>query len=388
MKTAEYIADLSKCVKCGSCKAHCPTYEEGLSEAVTARGRLTLLRGFMSGLLGPSPLLNDRIFSCILCGACESLCPAHVDITGSIYRGRSLLRGSDRERRLLRLLTRFSVQRPMLLYRGARLLQHLLLPYVMKKSRMRLRVGIPPQPLRDGQQVYKPEKKIGRVALFAGCSTNFLFPHLGLSLINVLLRLGYEVVLPQGEMCCGAPLRSLGLEEEAVDAARKNYQIFSKLNTDAVLSLCPTCVLSLKTHYPDLIGEGLENAQDASGFLADKLGSLTPGPLRSFTTVTYHDPCHLSYSLGIRKEPRQIIRATGVEFIEAEGEGCCGFGGLFGLQYGDISQGLLEKRLDAYDRTDAASIITSCTGCMLQLGSGLRDKQVFHIIELIEEAFC
>jgi Fe-S oxidoreductase len=77
-----------------------------------------------------------------------------------------------------------------------------------------------------------------------------------------------------------------------------------------------------------------------------------------------------------------------VEFIEAEGEGCCGFGGLFSLQYGDISRGLLGKRVDAYDSTGAAAVVTSCTGCMLQLGSALRDKQVFHIIELIEEAFC
>lgn len=388
MTKTEYLSELSKCVRCGSCKAYCPTYDEGLSEAVSARGRLTLLRGLMTDRLGPSPLLNDRIFSCILCGACENLCPPQVDITGAIYHGRTLLRDSDRSRKYIRLLTSLSLRKPELSYRIARLLQRTVLPYLLKREGLPFHVVVPPHPLRDNQQVYKPGKKIGRVALFTGCSTNFLFPHLGLSLINVLLRLGFEVVLPKGEMCCGAPLRSLGLEEEAIAMAKKNYMIFSKLKTDAVVSLCPTCILSLKVHYPDLIGEGLKNAQDISSFLSDKLGALSPRPVGSSATVTYHDPCHLNYSLGIRQEPRQVIRDTGAAFIEAEGEGCCGFGGLFSVQYQDISRNLMEKRLDAYRRTGAEAVITACTGCLLQLSSGLRDRRVLHIIELVEEAFC
>lgn len=388
MRTPEYIAELSKCVRCGSCKAFCPTYDEDLTEPTSARGRLTLLKALLDGRIEPSPMLIDRVFSCILCGACETLCPPRVDITEAMYHGRNFLRDVDRRRRYLRLIARFSLKNPMLSYRIARMLQHAAAPYLLKKGVIPYRVPIASHPLRDDQQVYKPEKKIGRIAIFTGCSVNFLYPHLGLSLIRVLLRLGYEVVLPRGEVCCGAPLRSLGLEEEASEMARKNHRIFSKLNTDAIVSLCPTCVVSLKIHYPKLISDSLANVQDISSFLSVNLGDDQQHPLRSFTSVTYHDPCHLRYSLKVRNEPRQLIRNTGAEFIEAGGEGCCGFGGVFSLQHGDISRNLLKKKIEAYTATGARDIITSCPGCMLQLSSGSKESEVFHIIELIEDAIC
>lgn len=388
MNQPDYLAELSKCVRCGSCKAYCPTYDEGLTEAMSARGRLTLLRGLLTNQLKPSPLLNERIFSCILCGACENLCPPRVNITGAMYHGRSFLKDSDRKRRLLRLLTRFSLQRPMLSFRIAKMMYPIAYPYLIKKGSIPFSVPIPSSPLRDAQQVYKPEKKIGRIAVFTGCAVNYLFPHLGVSLINVLLRLGYEVVLPKGEVCCGVPLLSLGLEDEASEMANKNYSIFSRLNTDAIVSLCPTCITSLKVHYPRLIGEGLNTITDLSSFLHERLHTLPFHPLRTFSSVTYHDPCHLLYPLGVQKAPRQMIRSTGVEFIEAEGTGCCGFGGLYSLQYRNTSRNLLNNRTEVYAKTGARDIVTSCPGCMMQLRSGLKGREVFHIVELLEEAIC
>lgn len=387
METSKYISELSKCVLCGGCKAYCPTYHEDLTESMGARGRLTLLHGLHNRQLKPSPILNERIFSCTLCGACENLCPPQVDITEVIYHGRKLLMESEKKNKYLRQLIRFSVLNSNLSFKIARMLFPLIYPYLIKKGITNFDITLPQTPLRDEQQVYKPEKKIGRVALFTGCSTNFLFPHLGVSLINVLLHLGYEVVLPKGEVCCGIPLRSIGFEEEAIDLARKNYSIFSKLQVEAILSLCPTCILSIKHQYPKLIGQGLEKATDVSVFLADKIGALKLPPISSLKSVTYHDPCHLNYSLGIKKEPREIIRQTGVELIDADGEGCCGFGGVFSLEFKELSRQLLKKRVGNYLSTGADAIVTSCPGCMMQLSSGT-DKSVFHLIELIEEAVC
>lgn len=407
MEDKKYIDELSKCVRCGSCKAYCPTYDEGLTEAMGARGRLTLLRGLLSGQLKPSPLLKERIFSCILCGACEKLCPPEVGITEAIYHGRKLLHPLDRRIKYLGHLMRFSVRRPMLSFRIAKTLQHIGVspqnildvlgtPYrrprreknaaSAERGILPFTLTIPDSPLRDHRQVYKPERKIGRVALFTGCSTNFLYPHLGISLINVLLRLGYEVVLPTGEVCCGAPFRSLGLEDDAVELAKKNHETFSKLNAEAILSLCPTCIISIKTHYPNLIGKGLEKAMDVSRFLMNKLGSLELSPLRHMKSATYHDPCHLNYSLGIRKEPRELIQRAGVELIEARGEGCCGFGGVFTLHNPDLSKDLRDKRVDAYAGTGAEALVTACPGCMMQLSAGIKDRPVYHVVELVEKA--
>ncbi len=409
MQEWDFIEEISKCVRCGSCKAYCPTYDEGLTEAMGARGRLTLLRALMTGQLSPSTALRERIFSCILCGSCEGLCPLRVDITGAMYHGRKLLLPPDWKMKYSRRIMRFLARRPVLSFRIARSLQHIGIPPrkvldvvgasyrrvlgergIPRTGKVELpfTVTMPENPLRDNQQVFKPEKKIGRVALFAGCSVDFIFPYIGMSLINVLLRLGYEVVLPRGEVCCGTPFRSLGLEEDALELARRNLDIFSRLNAEATLSPCPTCVLSLKTHYRKLLGRGLENAMDVPSFLLMKLGDRRLAPVQGVKTVTYHDPCHLNYSLGVRNQPRELIRHAGIELIEAEGEGCCGMGGLFSLHHRELSGSLLRKRADAYYRTSAEAVVTACPGCIMQLGSGIRDKPVFHIVEIVEEALC
>lgn len=406
---------LSRCVKCGSCKAFCPTYAENTIEPMTARGRLMLLSGLYQGYLKPTPLLRDRLFSCTLCGICETLCPSGVDIMESIFHGRAFLRPHDRQRRYLRAGAKFSFKRPHLGFKAL----GLILPHLLKKGGFPFELSLPPRPLRDGQRIFKgsttqskgsvtPLK--GRVALFTGCSVNFLFPSLGERLINVLLNLGYEVVLPPGEVCCGAPLRALGLEKEAARLSKRNIEVFGKLRADAVLSLCPTCTLTLKLHYPKLIGQGLDTAMDVSEFLVDKggNGSLRPAnrpeQQRSQPAdrrVLYHEPCHLGFGLGVKEDPRKILEYLGYEIIEPEEPGCCGFS--LSLTHKEISLGLLRNRLKgatalpAGDRTTSTAefdkgeptpdvkgsltVVTSCPGCMLQLGR--QHKNVVHIIEML-----
>src|SRR4030042_2366046 len=349
MESSYYLKELSKCVRCGSCKAFCPTYDEDPSEATGARGRLALLWGLSSGQLKPSPILNDRVFSCTLCGACSGLCPTGIDIKEIIYHGRNLLKKTDKKRRYLRLITSFSTRRPKLSFRLLSITQHILFPYRMRKGLLPFKPELSEHHSKDSLQVYTVSKKKGRVALFSGCTTNLLFPYLKESLINVLQTLGYETVLPVGEVCCGAPLRTLGIEEEAIELAKKNLGIFSRLNVEAILSLCPTCTLTIKVEYPKLIGEGLVNAVDISSFFINKLDhsqfSLLSSNLKS---ASYHDPCHLKYGLGIEREPREIIRNIGVDLIETGGNRCCGFAGIFSLSYRELSQRLLNKCIRDY----------------------------------------
>ncbi|MEW6162494.1 MAG: (Fe-S)-binding protein [Nitrospirota bacterium] len=385
MEKERYLWELLKCVRCGSCKALCPTYDEDKTETMGARGRLVLLWGLSEGLLKPSRILNDRIFSCILCGACSGLCPPGVDIQEVIYHGRSLLRRSDAKRRSLRFLTKFYTKRPELSFRLLRMAQYIL-PYILKKGILPFLPELPEGLLRNEGRAYTVLKKKGRVAVFTGCTVNFLYPHLGRSLINILQRLDYEVILPAGEVCCGVPLRTLGLEEEAIELAKKNLGIFSRLNVEAILSLCPTCTFALKVEYPKLIGKGLERAMDISSFLIDKLSTSHFSLLTShFKSATYHDPCHLSYRLGVKREPREIIKNIGIDLIETEEQRCCGFGGIFSLSYREISEGLLEKRVKDFKKTGAETIITACPGCMMQLSRGTKDTPVLHLIEAIEE---
>lgn len=375
-----------KCVRCGSCKANCPTYMEGLSEVMSARGRVILVRNLIEDRLRPSNNLIDDIYSCLLCEACKGQCPLNIDISSIIYEGRRLLAKADKKRRYLRWLIRFLIRYPNSGFRFSKLFGDTFYSYLYRKGVIPFRLKIPDSPLRDEHYVLRPEKKKGRVAIFVGCSTNYLFPNLGLSLINVLLRLGYEVIIPKGEVCCGAPLRDIGLQDEALRMAKKNLSIFGKLNVEAVLTLCPTCLLSIRYQYGDLVGNLIDKAMDVSVFIAERLQELE-FKRSNIRTVTYHDPCHHVYSVGIAKEPREIMNYAGMDIIEAAELGCCGFAGLFSINYRDISKALLNRRVESFKKTAAEAIVTACPGCVLQLSSGI-DTPVYHIIEVIESLYC
>jgi glycolate oxidase iron-sulfur subunit len=266
------LEDIEKCVRCGTCKAVCPTHVYSGVEPQSARGRMVLLHEYLNGNLTPSRLLNERLYSCTLCGVCEPACPARVKVTDAIYEGRRALAPSDKRRRLMRAGARLSIKNPNLSFRTLKLafsLSGMLIPRLLERTDFPFKVSLPNKPLRSGNKIFKPEKSRGRVALFTGCSVNYIYPGLGRSLINVLLAAGYEVVLPPGEVCCGEPLRALGLENDAVELAERNFDVFGKLRADATISLCPTCTLAIKVHYPSLIGMGIDNAMDITEFLGD-----------------------------------------------------------------------------------------------------------------------
>jgi glycolate oxidase iron-sulfur subunit len=180
----------------------------------------------------------------------------------------------------------------------------------------------------------------------------------------LLHRIGYEVILPAGEICCGAPLRTLGLEDEAVHCAKKNSEVFNQLNVEAVLSLCPTCTLTITKEYEELTGKAIDKAMDISTFFVDKIGAMPLSQIPAhLKKALYHDPCHLKYGLGIVKEPRQIMGTLGFDLIESKGEKCCGFAGLFCLSYKELSGGFSGNA--SYENSGADAIITSCPGCII-----------------------
>jgi glycolate oxidase iron-sulfur subunit len=376
----EVLEDIEKCVRCGSCKAVCPTFTHTGVEPLSARGRMVLLHEYNAGRLKPSKLLNERLYSCTLCGICEGACPARVKVTDAIYEGRHELVRSDKRRRLMRTGAKLSIKNPNLSFRTLKLAMAVsgkLIPGMLERADFPFRVSLPDRPLRSGEKIYKPEGKArGRAALFTGCSVNYLYPQLGRSLIQVLLASGMEVVLPPGEVCCGEPLRALGLEEEAEKLARRNFDVFGRLRADAVISLCPTCTLAIKVHYPSIIGKGIDNAMDVTQFLGDEVEPIAP-PAEG--EVSYHNPCHLGSALGVKKEPLTVLRSLGHNVIGSTDSECCGFS--ISLWDKEVSDSLLEGTLKKFD--ESKPLVTACPGCMMQLGR--KHPNVRHIVELIEE---
>jgi len=374
----DILADIDKCVRCGSCKAACPTFDCTGVEPASARGRMVLLNEVARGALKPSDLLNDRLYSCTLCALCEAACPAGVKVTEAIFEGRRELAPTDRRRRRMRSAARLSIKNANLSFRTLKLALALtggLIPGLLARADFPFRIELPPRPLRGGEKVFKPKKRKGRVALFTGCSVNYLHPRLGRSLINVLLSAGYEAVLPPGEVCCGEPLRALGLEEDAARLAERNFEVFGMLRADAVVSLCPTCTLAIKTHYLSLIGSGIQNAMDATQFLGEGLVPVAPPADKR---VAFHNPCHLGSALGVKKEPAALLRALGMDVDEPSQASCCGFS--VSLWDAEMSRRLLNAALSRFK--GPGPLITACPGCMIQLGRSR--PNVKHIIEVIE----
>lgn len=383
-------ASTPPCARCGKCKALCPTYSEDVNEGMSARGRVMLAGKFAAGEIGPSELLDKRMFSCLLCGACNSLCPLGINITDVISESRRELRDFSRKRRLLNFAAKLAFKD---VSTGVRILKVLevvgdILPvqrFQPFSTIKRLGLKLPGTTLRDGMSIFKGANSKGRIAMFAGCTVNFLYTHLGRSLINSLNALQYDVILQKGEVCCGAPLLGLGLEEEAAELAKRNLSILKKLKVQAVISLCPTCVSVIRDGYKTLIGEGIDNAVDVASFFGDRLADfpVLHSAMRPQPTTIYHDSCHAKYLLNITEKPRNILRSMGFTIADTEG-GCCGFGGSFSFSHEELSESILEKRAEEYKQADM--IVTSCPNCVLQLKSRLKDKAVKHIIELIEEA--
>jgi glycolate oxidase iron-sulfur subunit len=239
-------------------------------------------------------------------------------------------------------------------------------------------------------QIRKSQKKIGRVAIFAGCSVNYFYPGLGSALSAILHSKGYEVVVFNDESCCGAPLRSMGLEEEASRLAKRNIDHFNKVRAEAIISMCPTCTTVIKEQYPLLTENTINNIMDVNEFILKY--KIAKNLRISPTVLTYHDPCHLTYGMGIRNEPRQILTGIkGVKLLEMpHSDDCCGFAGFFSLDYSKISEDIGRKKLDNISGSGADTVVTSCPGCIMQLVK-LRNNadaqfKTRHIIEVIYDA--
>ncbi|HWR89838.1 MAG TPA: (Fe-S)-binding protein [Dissulfurispiraceae bacterium] len=386
---------LESCVRCGSCKARCPTYEEDPHEGMSARGRAVLLDSFLRGEIGVSDKLDGRIQSCMLCGSCSRICPLGISVPGAVYHARSMLRSRTRKRRMLNLGARLAVKKARegfvvakwLKAAGAFLPLERFEPYQLMKD---LDLQFPDRVLREGTSIFKVSRSRGRIAVFAGCTVNYLFPSLGADLIRSLNALRFDVIMPRGEACCAAPLLSLGLVEDAAAMAEKNVRLYRGLNTEAVISLCPTCTHFIGHEYGRLIGEGIDNTREVSQFFADRMkegdfdGKAPLTPHRQGKKIIYHDPCHAVNYFGARAEPRDILSSMGISLTEPKDRGCCGFAGTFRVLHGDLSKAILERRIGDY--ADADTIVTSCPNCMIQFRSRMKDKEIKHIIEYIRYA--
>lgn len=410
--------DLYRCIHCGLCLEHCPTYLELGLETESPRGRIALMRATYERRLAPTPDVQRHWDLCLGCRACEAACPSGVPYGRLIEATRAWTTTHTRRplserllRRiafswllpsrgwlnavgtLLRLYQRSGLQR---LVRGTRILR--LAPGLRKAEE-----GLPRMPSRSFAakgQIYPAQgERQRRVGLLAGCVMPIFQASTMEAAVRVLVENGCEVVVPEGQGCCGALNVHSGEQTLAREMARRNVQAFLDADVEAVVVASAGCSSAMK-NYAELLGASPADAgraaqvsakvQDITEFLAS-LSIEPPGATR--VRVTYQDPCHLAHAQRITSSPRDLLRSIpGVDLVEMRRpDVCCGAAGSYQLVQQEMSNRLLDARLEQIRETEAEVVATANPGCMLQLERGVRQRgmavRVCHVVDLLAEAY-
>lgn len=235
-----------------------------------------------------------------------------------------------------------------------------------------------------------------RAALFITCLTDLFFPETGEDVVRLLRRLGVQVTFPKGQTCCGQPAYNSGFHQDTRALARHFFEVFG--DSEVIVSPSGSCVAMVREGYPrlfagDPVWERRAQAVAArtfelSEFLVDVLRVEDVGA-RWSGTVTYHDACHTARSLGVREQPRRLLRhVQGLELVEmSHSDFCCGFGGSFSVRMPDISGAMLDEKMSHIQASGAPTVVTTDAGCIMNISGGLRRRglpvQVLHLANIL-----
>lgn len=397
--------ELAKCMKCGFCRAVCPIFSELRTEPYSPRGRLQLVKNLQKGVTHFSSQWHDSLFRCLICKACVEECPSGVELDRlfivarekevkdkSLSWGKWLVfRYFMRARRMfpLSVIIFAILQRITLIFWRYNPLRIFFPLLGIPAGRNIPLFTLKPFLWRYPEVVPAQGERKKRVAFFVGCATNYIYPNIGEALVEVLTRLGVEVVIPKEQMCCGTPLYISGDVEGARYLAQRNIDIFSNLDVDYIVTACASCGLSLKKEWNRLMGLEWDpsKVRDISELLLE-LG--LPSELEKLKgKVTYHDPCHLKRGQKIWAEPREILKVlSGDDFREMrDSDRCCGGAGSFNLFYYQTSMAVGMKKRERVLESGANVVVTDCPSCIMQLKSVLPKRvKVRHLIEMVFEA--
>ncbi|MFD5436428.1 (Fe-S)-binding protein [Kitasatospora sp. NPDC127067] len=241
-----------------------------------------------------------------------------------------------------------------------------------------------------------------RVALFATCVNDALFPATAVATVRLLERLGVTVDFPAGQTCCGQPQYNTGYRRACEPLVRRTAKAFA--GYDHVVTPSGSCVAMVRDNYPRIgaraaaEGRGTALADLATGlvprvlelteFLTDVLGVEDVGAYFPHT-VTYHPSCHGLRLLGLGERPRRLLGAVkGLELVELPGaEECCGFGGTFAVKNAAVSAAMAEDKLANALGTGARVLCGADNSCLLHLGGTLRRTgaplRPLHLAEIL-----
>jgi glycolate oxidase iron-sulfur subunit len=191
-----------------------------------------------------------------------------------------------------------------------------------------------------------------------------------------------------------------GNKTGALDLARRNIEVFGKLEVDALIINAAGCGAMMKEYGELFKGEpayhqAAERLAAKVKDIAEFLGSI---PLKAPTRevrakVTYHDACHLVHGQGVREQPRALLRAiSGLQLTDLpESDWCCGSAGTYNLTEPEMARRLLNRKIDNLQATGADVVVAGNPGCLMQIRAGLQQRglpiRAVHTVDLLAEAY-
>lgn len=343
------------CTLCGQCLEVCPMHEDiGLIEKLYA---------FLEGEAGIEP---EKLSSCLTCGLCVEACPEGLGLKMLISPARMKLVGE----------------------RGLGDRQTMVDPDAENNIFRKI--------LEMTGEPEVPEFKAGPapVVYFPGCAATYINTSMAEAAVALLEEAGVDYSVMSGlEYCCGAVSAGAGNPGPLQRKAEKNLEELKKRGVKVLVTACPGCFKAFKEIYPRMFGEQDFEVLQISQYLERLLreGKLVPKiPLEH--RVFYHDPCHLTRSMGVYREARAVLEAVpGTELANKspENSACCGFGGGVRISSPEKSLDIASDRHRAAAELGCDLIITNCGGCMQNLteAGGDGDPKVADLAEYLARSF-
>jgi len=402
---------LRSCVHCGVCTATCPTYLILGDELDSPRGRIYLIKDMLEGGKAANAEVTLHIDRCLSCLACMTICPSGVDYMHLVDHARAHINATFRRPladRLIRAVLAKVLPYPRRM-RAALVAAFFARPFrgLVRRtpglSRLAALLDLAPArvspPTGDLPAVFPAiGARKGRVALLRGCVQSVLDAGINQAAIRLLTRNGIEVVLAQGEGCCGALVHHMGRTAESHAAARRNVDAWTReldgAGLDAILVTTSGCGTTLKDYgfllrdddgYADKAKRVSALARDVCEFLAglDLGAPVDTGGM----VVAYHAACSLQHGQQVTTAPKALLANAGFTVREpTEAHICCGSAGTYNILQPALSRRLRDRKAGHLAATGADVVAAGNIGCLVQI-AGAADKPVVHTVELLDWAY-
>ncbi|MHC1581042.1 fumarate reductase (CoM/CoB) subunit TfrB [Methanopyrus sp.] len=346
---AERLHELRSCIECLCCVVECPVIRAGS----TRNPGPTVLRKLAeeSEKWDRTPRLEGvDVYACTTCHRCAEVCPKDIDIPKKAVEA---VRARLRELGLGPLEAHREV--------GERA-------------------------VRTGRSVEREDECFleecagehgsGDVTalFFTGCLVDYRLPETGRALVRLAEELGFRLVIPEDQVCCGSPLLRTGQRDRAERLAFRNLEAFQRVDPDVIVTVCAGCGATLKNDYPELLGERFEwEVLDVTELLVELKAHERGFEHPEEVVVTYHDPCHLKRGQGVHREPRRLLKSVeGVEFREMrEPDRCCGAGGGVRAGLPELARLMSDVKARMVEEVGADVLTTVCPFCEYNLREGV-----------------